>query len=95
MLLQQWEALNSEMTENVSNVLDYLTEGDETKLDAYINTLETSKQQSEKKDFEALRRKIERFPEDSKSNPQQKLNQEQLEILQVLRSSNKNYMKDY
>jgi hypothetical protein len=48
-LLQQWEALNSEMTENVSNVLDYLTEGDETKLDAYINTLETSKQQSEKK----------------------------------------------
>jgi hypothetical protein len=83
------------MTENVSNVLDYLTEGDETKLDAYINTLETSKQQSEKKDFEALRRKIERFPEDSKSNPQQKLNQEQLEILQVLRSSNKNYMKDY
>jgi hypothetical protein len=48
-LLQQWEALNSEMTENVSNVLDYLTEGDETKLDAYINTLETCKQQLEKK----------------------------------------------
>ncbi|OCG24132.1 hypothetical protein A9G45_10945 [Gilliamella sp. HK2] len=78
--LPKWEALNSEMTENVSNVLDYLTEGDEVKLDAYINTLETSKQQSEKKGFEALRRKIERLPEDYKSNPQKKLNKGQLEI---------------
>jgi hypothetical protein len=78
--LPKWEALNSEMTENVSNVLDYLTEGDEAKLDAYINTLETSKQQSEKKGFEALRRKIERLPEDYKSNPQKKLNKGQLEI---------------
>jgi hypothetical protein len=60
--------------------LDYLTEGGEAKLDAYINTLETSKQQSEKKGFEALSRKIERFPEDYKSNPQEKLSKEQLEI---------------
>jgi hypothetical protein len=47
--LPKWEALNSEMTENANNILDYLTEGGEAKLDAYINTLETSKQQSEKK----------------------------------------------
>ncbi|OCG26328.1 hypothetical protein A9G45_10990 [Gilliamella sp. HK2] len=78
--LPKWEALNSEMTENVSNVLDYLTEGDEAKLDAYINTLETSKQQSEKKGFEELKRKIDRFPKDYKSNPKQKLNAEQIEI---------------
>ncbi|OCG26591.1 hypothetical protein A9G45_10890 [Gilliamella sp. HK2] len=78
--LPKWEALNSEMTENANNILDYLTEGDEAKLDAYINTLETSKQQSEKKGFEALSRKIERFPEDYKSNPQEKLSKEQLEI---------------
>ncbi|OCG65577.1 hypothetical protein A9G48_10640 [Gilliamella sp. wkB18] len=78
--LPKWEALNSEMTENASNVLDYLTKGDEAKLDAYINTLETSKQQSVKKGIEALRRKIETFPKDYKSNPKQKLNQEQIKI---------------
>jgi hypothetical protein len=78
--LPKWEALNSEMTENASNVLDYLNEGNEAKLDAYINTLETSKQQSVKKGIEALRRKIETFPKDYKSNPKQKLNQEQIKI---------------
>jgi hypothetical protein len=78
--LPKWEALNSEMTENANNVLNYLTKGDEAKLDAYINTLETSKQQSVKKGIEELKRKIDRFPKDYKSNPKQKLTQGQIKI---------------
>ncbi|OCG44008.1 hypothetical protein A9G34_07520 [Gilliamella sp. Choc4-2] len=78
--LPKWEALNSEMTEDANNVLNYLTKGDEAKFDAYINTLETSKQQSVKKGIEELKRKIDRFPKDYKSNPKQKLSQGQIEI---------------
>jgi GH24 family phage-related lysozyme (muramidase) len=77
--LQEWEELNSEMTEDAKNLLGYLQTGDEAKFEAYLSSVGKAKDSSEAKGFETLRREISRFPADYKESPSKKLTKEQFE----------------
>lgn len=78
--ISKWEELNSEMTADAQNILDYLKKGNEAKCDVYISTLDASKQKPVKKGLEQLRREIKRLPENFKDQAAEKLSKEQLEI---------------
>ncbi|MCX8728731.1 hypothetical protein, partial [Gilliamella sp. B2838] len=52
----EWEALNSEMTDDAENYLGYIKDGDETKRDAYVSKFDASEQESIKQGLEQQRR---------------------------------------
>lgn len=76
----EWEALNSEMTDDVENYLGYIKDGDEAKRDAYVSKFDASEQESIKQGLEQQRRDYERFPADYKDAPDKKLTPEQIEL---------------
>ncbi|MFQ0973673.1 hypothetical protein [Gilliamella sp. CG35] len=54
----EWEALNSEMTDDAENYLGYIKDGDEAKRDAYVSKMDASEQESEKHDLEQEKKNI-------------------------------------
>ncbi|MCX8650616.1 hypothetical protein J3U21_10180 [Gilliamella sp. B2776] len=77
----EWEALNSEMTDDVENYLGYIKDGDEAKRDAYVSKMDASKQESIKQGLEQQKRDYQRFPDGYEDAPDKKLAQEQLNLL--------------
>ncbi|WP_141674345.1 hypothetical protein, partial [Gilliamella sp. wkB108] len=75
--MPEWEALNSEMTDDAENALDYLKDGDEVKRDAYLKNIGKTADSEEAIGLNQRRERISRFPENYEENPKEKLNQEQ------------------
>ena len=87
----EWEALNSEMTDDAENYLGYIKDGNEAKRDAYVSKHDESKQESIKQGLEQQRRDYQRFPPDYKDAPDKKLTQEQLKLLGYINQLEEKY----
>ena len=87
----EWEALNSEMTDDAENYLGYIKDGDEAKRDAYVSKMDASEQESIKQGLEQQRRDYQRFPPDYKDAPDKKLTQEQLKLLGYINQLEEKY----